>query len=60
MEERKVYKSIDEIPQWGKATIKKLIEKGYIAGSSKVNLNLDEMAVRILVINDRAGIYDLK
>mgnify|MGYP000847031531 FL=1 len=60
MEERKVYKSIDEIPQWGKTTIKKLIEKGYIAGSSKVNLNLDEMAVRILVINDRAGIYDLK
>ena len=52
-----VYRSVEEIPEWAKATVKKLTEKGYIAGDEKGNLNLSEMAVKVLVINDRAGLY---
>ena len=52
------YRKLDEMPEWAKATIKKLIEKGYLAGDEKGNLNLSEMAVKVLVINDRAGLYN--
>ena len=52
----KVYNSIDEVPDWGKATIKKLVDKGYLKGNGK-GLDLSEDLLRVLVINDRAGMY---
>ncbi len=52
----KRYNTINEIPDWAKPTIKKLIEKNLLNGSDK-GLNLSEDMLRILVINDRAGIY---
>lgn len=52
----KVYNSIDEVPDWGKPTIKKLINRGYLKGNGK-GLDLSEDLLRTLVINDRAGIY---
>ena len=51
-EEQEVrYNNIDEIPEWGKATINKLIANNAIA--DKNNLNLSEDMLRILVIIDR-------
>lgn len=51
-EEQKVrYNNIDEIPEWGKATINKLIANNAIA--DKNNLDLSEDMLRVLVIIDR-------
>lgn len=52
----KVYDSITSVPDWGKDTIKKLVDKGYLKGNGK-GLDLSEDLLRVLVINDRAGMY---
>lgn len=54
----KVYRYTVEIPEWGRATIQKLLDKGLYKGSSDSDLNLPENLLRTLVINDRAGLYD--
>jgi flagellum-specific peptidoglycan hydrolase FlgJ len=51
----KRYNTIEEIPVWAQATIKKLISKGCIADANKLDLS-DDM-IRGFVINDRAGLY---
>ena len=55
-EEMKRYNTIEEMPGWAKATIQKLVDKGFLNGDGK-NLNLSEDMVRMFVINDRAGVY---
>lgn len=52
----KVYNNMEEIPAWGKATVEKLIDKGVLKGNEK-GLDLSYTLLRLLVINDRAGIY---
>ena len=53
-----VYNYIDEnMPDWAKPTIQKLVNKGYLKGDEEGNLGLTEDLLRVLVINDRAGIY---
>ena len=54
----KVYNYTMEIPDWGRPTIQKLLDKGLYKGSSESDLNLPESLLRTLVINDRAGLYD--
>lgn len=56
-EEMTIYKKLEDVPSWGKATIKKLINKGYLAGENGGLLNIEENMLRVLVINDRAGLY---
>lgn len=51
------YNTIDEIPSWGKETVAKLVEKGYIQGTGQ-GLDLTKNMLRLLVINDRAGLYN--
>ena len=48
----------DNMPDWAKPTVTKLMEKGYLKGDEEGKLNLDENMLRMLVINDRAGLYD--
>ena len=52
-----MYQTLAEVPDWGKSTIEKLMKKGYLAGDG-TGLDLDRQMLRILVINDRAGLYD--
>lgn len=59
VDELKVYKTLADIPSWGKATVQKLLKKGYIKGTGE-ELNIEENMLRTLIINDRAGLYDLK
>ena len=54
----KVYNYVVELPDWGKATVEKLLAKGYFKGESASNLNMPESLLRTLVVNDRAGLYD--
>ena len=58
LESPMIYNYIDSnMPDWAKPTIQKLVNKGILKGSD-TGLNLTEDLMRILVINDRAGIYD--
>lgn len=53
-----IYNYIDKnMPDWAKPTIKKLVDKGYLQGNEN-GLNLTDDLLRVLVINDRAGLYD--
>ena len=49
------YNTLTEVPEWGKATVQKLIDKGCFADKNK--LNLTEDMLRGFVVNDRAGVY---
>ena len=52
-----VYKTLNDIPGWGKETVKKLMAHGSLKGDADGNLNLDRNMLRLLVINDREGLY---
>ena len=54
-EELKRYNTIDEVPEWGKATIQLMINKSAFADVK--NLNLSEDMIRVFVFNNRMGIY---
>jgi len=58
------YQTVEQVPSWGRETVEKLIGKGYLTGSGlkdaqgrPADLNLTEDMLRLLVINDRAGLY---
>ena len=51
-----IYKTLSDVPSWGQATVKKLMAKGYLEGTGE-GLNLEHNMLRVLVINDRAGLY---
>ena len=47
----------DNIPDWAKPTITKLINKGYLKDDEGSEFDIDGSMLRVLVINDRAGVY---
>lgn len=47
----------DNMPDWARETITKLVNKGYIVGDAYGRLRLTEEDLRYYVVNDRAGIY---
>ena len=51
------YNTLAEVPDWAKETVKKLIAHGSLKGDTEGNLNLDQNLLRMLVINDREGLY---
>lgn len=60
------YNTLAEVPTWAQATIRKLINAKALSGSGTVkdadgypaDLDLSHDMVRLLVINDRQGLYD--
>lgn len=50
------YKTLDDIPTWGRATVEKLLNKDLLLGGDN-GLDISEDMLRIFVINDRAGLY---
>ena len=58
MPKERIYHYSVELPEWAASTIQKLVDKGIYQGSSDADLNLPETLMRVLVINDRAGLYD--
>ena len=54
---KKVYDTVDAVPAWGKATVQKLVNKGFLQGDDKGKLALTTDLLRLLVINDRAHLY---
>ena len=53
-----VYHYTQDVPDWGRPTVQKLLDKGIFAGAADDDLNLPEGMLRIFVVNDRAGVYD--
>ena len=54
---KKVYDTVDVVPAWGKATVQKLVNKGFLQGDDQGKLALTTDLLRLLVINDRAHLY---
>lgn len=52
------YKTLEEIPDWGKTTVEKLMKLELLKGDENGNLDLSHDMLRIFVIEDRAGLYD--
>lgn len=54
----KTYKTLEDIPAWGKPTVEKLVNKKAIQGDENGDLNISNDLLRVLVIHDRLGVYD--
>lgn len=53
-----IYDYIDDnMPEWARPTITKLVDKGFLKGDENGKLGLNDELIRMLVVNDRAGIY---
>ncbi len=60
------YNTLNELPKWARETVQKLCDRGIVKGKSgncdadgyPVDLDLTEDMARMLVWNDRAGLYD--
>ncbi|MBR6400116.1 MAG: N-acetylmuramoyl-L-alanine amidase [Firmicutes bacterium] len=52
----KYFENLDDVPEWGRETVKKLVEKGALKGDGQ-GIDISYAMLRMLVINDRAGIY---
>jgi len=50
------FNTVEELPDWAVETVEKLIKNGHLKGKGG-NLNLSMDMLRLLVINDRAGLY---
>ena len=54
----KIYDYVDDnMPEWARPTIQKLVDKGVLKGDEDGKLRLTYDLMRMLIINDRAGIY---
>ena len=51
-----VYETLADVPAWGRPTVEKLLEKGWLRGDGDT-LDLEHNMLRTLVVNDRAGLY---
>ena len=47
----------DNMPEWARPTVQKLMNKGILQGNERGELSLTYDMLRILVMNDRAGLY---
>lgn len=55
--QKTIYETIEDVPEWAKPTIRKLMGNGILQGDGS-GLGLTYDLTRVLVINDRAGLYD--
>lgn len=51
-----IYKTINDVPDWGKPLVQKLIDRKSLAGDGKGNINLPESTLKTLAILEREGI----
>jgi N-acetyl-anhydromuramyl-L-alanine amidase AmpD len=51
-----IYKTFNDVPDWGKPVIKKLMDRKSLQGDGKGNINLPEATLKTLVILEREGV----
>ena len=54
-----LYARVDEVPEYARPTVAKLVDRGLLLGVDVGNLGLTEDMVRVLTILDRAGVFEL-
>jgi N-acetylmuramoyl-L-alanine amidase len=54
--EEMVYKTFNDVPDWGKPLVKKLMDRGSLKGEGNGILNLPESTLKTLVILEREGV----
>lgn len=54
-----IYRRLEEVPEWGKATVAKLHQRKLLLGVGEDDLALSEDLVRTLTVLDRANAFDL-
>ena len=57
-EKEMLYNKIEDMPEWAKPTIQKLVKKGALVGNEKGELTLTDIMLRVFVAHDRMGVYD--
>lgn len=55
-DEEMIYKTVNDVPDWGKVIVKKLIDRKSLAGDGQGNINLPESTLKTLVILEREGV----
>ena len=53
-----IYYVDDNMPEWAKPTVQKMMDKGFLKGDENGCLGLTDELLRVFVINDRAGVYE--
>ena len=53
------YRTLSEVPDWARETVRYLLAKNYLRRDENGDLPLTDSVLLVLVINDRAGLYDL-
>jgi N-acetyl-anhydromuramyl-L-alanine amidase AmpD len=51
-----IYKTLNDVPDWGKPLVKKLMDRKSLVGDGKGNINLPEATLKTLVILEREGV----
>ena len=54
----RLYRYTCDLPDWARPTVQKLLDRGIYSGRSADDLAISEDMARILVILDRAGVFD--
>lgn len=57
-EKERIYHYTNELPDWARPTIQKLLDKGLYNGAGENDLNLPESLMRTMVILDRVKVFD--
>lgn len=55
-EEKVIFKTLADVPDWGRPLVQKLIDRKSLAGDGKGNINLPESTLKTLAILEREGI----
>ena len=54
-----IYRRLDEVPEWGRATGDKLVGRGWLKGGSGDDLGLTEDLVRVRTVLDRGQVFEV-
>lgn len=54
-----LYATVEQVPEWGRAAVAKLQERGWLQGVGEDDLGLTTELVRTLTVLDRAGVFEL-
>lgn len=57
-DEMVVYKKLEDVPEWYRPSIKKLMDAGALQGTGNGEINVDESLCRMITILDRMGKLD--
>ncbi len=54
---QKKFDTVQDLPDWARPAILKLMEKGYLKGDAQGKLGLSQDMMRVLIILDRTGVF---